>query len=353
MSRVRRTPLFAERGSLCQYVAVVPFLELSDTAKLRRLRTLAESVLAGYGLKNPSIVYHGFETNLMYRVRTESGQRYMLRLASPGWRTLEDLWSEAVWLEALSRDTAIQAPRVIPNREGRYVVQASVPGVPDPWCATLMTWVPGRLLGHFLHARNLEKMGALFAELHDHGITWTPPQGFTSRRFEHWLSRGEPNLLVGDGEACVRFGSARRTLERMHTMVEDAYAAADQRDLRVIHCDLWHDNIKLHGNTLRPFDFEDTVLGYRAHDIAMAMLDLLEATDEERYERLLRAFRAGYEAHLAWPDERIEPFQIGRLLWTLNWVAREEPEWLTESVERHLPVFELYEKTGRVRKPPV
>ncbi len=332
---------------------MVPFHQLSPTAKLRRLRTLAERALAEYDLKNPSIAYHGFETNLMYRVRTDSGQRYMLRLASPGWRTLEDLWSEAVWLEALARDTRIHAPRVIPNRDGRYVVQASVPGVPDSWCVTFMTWVPGRLLGHYLNAPNLARMGALFAELHHHGITWTPPAGFTSRRFEHWLSRGEPNLIVGDAENRIPSGEARRTIERMHTVVEDAYAAVDRRDLRVIHCDLWHDNIKLHRDMLCPFDFEDTVLGYRAHDIAVAMLDLLEATDEGQYEKLLGAFRAGYEAHLAWPDEEMEPFQIGRLLWTLNWIARHEPEWLTDSVERHLPVFETYEKTGRVAKPRV
>ena len=40
-------------------------------------------------------------------------------------------------------------------------------------------------------------------------------------------------------------------------------------DLRVIHCDLWHENVKLHRGRLRPFDFEDTVWGYRLHDLAM------------------------------------------------------------------------------------
>jgi Ser/Thr protein kinase RdoA (MazF antagonist) len=329
-----------------------PFHELSSAAKLRRLRALAESALTEYDLANPSIVFHGFETNLMYRVQAGTGQRYMLRLAYPGWRTLEELGSEAMWLEALARDTTIQAPGVIRARDGRYVVPTSVPGVPDPWNVTLMTWVPGRLLGHYLSRRNLARMGALFAELHCHGITWTRPAGFTTRRFEHWLSRGEPNLIGSDGENRVASGHARGVIERMHHMVEDAYASIDRRDLRVIHCDLWHDNIKVHDGVLHPFDFEDTVLGYRAHDIAMAMLDLLEVTDEERYGELLRAFRSGYEAHLEWPAEPIEPFQIGRLLWKLNWIAQHEAQCLTESVEAHLPVFVSYETTGRVAKPP-
>ncbi|MFN2284497.1 MAG: hypothetical protein ACK2UQ_08740, partial [Anaerolineae bacterium] len=106
-------------------------------------------------------------------------------------------------------------------------------------------------------------------------------------------------------------------------------------------------------DVLHPLDFEDTVWGFRAHDIAMAMLDLLEDTDEARYAILLAAFRRGYEHLMAWPDARIEPFQIGRLLWKINWVACHESKWLVSMVERHVPVFEHYEQTGRITLPAV
>ncbi len=141
-------------------------------------------------------------------------------------------------------------------------------------------------------------------------------------------------------------------LERLHQHVESAYAALDRTDLRVIHCDLWHDNIKLYRGVLQPIDFEDTVWGYRAHDIAMAMLDLLEVTDERRYAVLLAAFRSGYTAYLPWPEAPIAPFQIGRLLWKINWAARYQPQSLNRMVERHVPVFEHYERLGEVIRPP-
>ncbi|MFN2226822.1 MAG: phosphotransferase enzyme family protein, partial [Anaerolineae bacterium] len=288
----------------------------------------------------------------LYRVTTAAGERFMLRLAVPGWRTFEDLWSEAAWLEALHRETSVPVPRMLPARSGAYVLRMDHPGVPTTWNVSLMTWVPGRLLGGYLTERNLAKMGALFAALHHHGATWTPPAGFTTRRFEHWLSRGEENLIVdGGGAAAVLPARAGDVLAWMHQHVEAAYAAIDRADLRVIHCDLWHDNIKLHRGALHPFDFEDTVWGFRAHDIAMAMLDLLEDTDGERYPRLLAAFRRGYEAHLAWPEDPIEPLQVGRLLWKVNWVARRQPEWLGRMVERYVPAFEQYERTGRVVYP--
>jgi Ser/Thr protein kinase RdoA (MazF antagonist) len=314
---------------------------------------MALTTIARYDLPGPELAYHGFDTNLLYRVTSAGGARYMLRLAYPGWRTLEDLRSEAMWLEALARDTSILAPRIIPARDGERVLSIRQPGIPEAWNAMLMSWIPGRLLGYSLTARNLEKMGVLFAALHQHGASWTPPAGFTTRRFEHWLSRGEPNRITGGNPPAGQLPAEWLTLlDDLSCHVEQAYCAIDRADLRVIHCDLWHNNIKLHHGRLHPIDFEDTVWGFRAHDIAMAMLDLLEDTDDTRYPSLLTAYRRGYQAYLPWPDDPIEPFQIGRLLWKVNWVATHHPEWLPGMVERHLPVFSHYQRTGQVVRPP-
>ena len=333
--------------------------DLTLVGKLRRLRGLAGAALAQYELAVARVSYFGWHTNLLYRIDTVPGERLMLRLAYPGWRTADDLRSEAIWLGALARDTSIPVPRVMTARAGEAVLPVSLPGVPAVWHATLMSWVPGRLLGSYLTERNLGKMGELFAELHHHGAAWRPPAGFTTRRFEHWLSRGEDNLIVGGGPAGPGGGAgmalpaqAAALVDRLHERVEAAYAAVDRADLRVIHCDLWHDNIKLHQGALHPLDFEDTVWGFRAHDIAMAMLDLLETIDDDRYPELLGAFRRGYEVHLSWPEERLEPFMVGRLLWKLNWFARRLPQRLPGAVEAHMPVFEHFERTGRLVRPP-
>lgn len=331
-----------------------PYNSLTNPGKLRRLRQLAEFAISQYDLDQPELIYHCFETNLLYRVTTRSGQRFILRLASPGWRTLEDLKAEALWLRAISKDTDIPAPRIISARSGEYVLPTSIPSVPDPWNVSLMTWVPGRLLGGHLNEHNLEKMGALFAQLHQHSGSWTPPAGFSTRRFEHWLSRGEANRILGESlspEAASLPQASRDLLQRMSELAEAAYAAMDRADLRVIHCDLWHDNIKIHRGVLYPFDFEDTVWGFRAHDIAMAMLDLLETAGEERYPALLAAFQRGYSALLDWPTDPIEPLQIGRMLWMINWVARNQSQWLGNMVERHVPAFEHFEKNSQIILP--
>jgi Ser/Thr protein kinase RdoA (MazF antagonist) len=331
-----------------------PYDQLTNRGKLSRLRHLAMVGLSHYDLNDPQITYHGFETNLMFRVTTAVGERFMLRLAYPGWRALADLQSEALWVNALTRETDIPVPEILPGRSGELVLTPSTPEVPDVWPMALMRWVPGRLLGHYLTAPNLEKMGRLFAELHVHGTDWRPPEGFTRRRFEHWLSRGEPDQISGnsddDGMAAIS-PEHQAWIGSMIREVELAYSTIDQSDLRVIHCDLWHDNIKLHQGRLYPFDFEDTVWGFRAHDIAMAMLDLLETVGEARYPGLLGAFQRGYKTLLAWPEDPIEPFQIGRMLWVVNWVARHQPEHLANMIARQIPVFEHFQRTGQVILP--
>jgi hypothetical protein len=43
---------------------------------------------------------------------------------------------------------------------------------------------------------------------------------------------------------------------------------------------------------------------------------------------------------------------MGRLLWKVKWVARHQPQWLGRMVERHTPIFEHYQHTGKVIQPP-
>ena len=129
-------------------------------------------------------------------------------------------------------------------------------------------------------------------------------------------------------------------LRETRQLVDAAYAALDPADLRIIHCDLWHDNVKVQRGQLCPFDFEDTIWGYRLHDIAMAMLDLIEDTDAERYEGLLAAFQRGYARYLAWPEGNMLLLQLGRMLWRLNWIARFQPERLPKLAEFTAALFE-------------
>jgi Ser/Thr protein kinase RdoA (MazF antagonist) len=257
-----------------------------------------------------------------------------------------------MWLGALARDTDIPVPCIQRTPAGEAVVFPQAAGVPTYRHALLMSWLPGVLLGKRLTTKNVTKMGELFGKLHRHGANWQPPEGFTTRRLDQFLSRGEPNALFAEDSLAVFDTQTESLLRQMSEHVAQTYAALDPADLRVIHCDLWHDNIKVYRGQLYPFDFEDTIWGFRLHDIAMALLDLYEDVgNPEEYARLLAAFRSGYEALLPWPEGEMELLMFGRMLWKTNWIARFWPEGLAKTAAFHANLYDHYHKTGELLHP--
>ncbi len=327
--------------------------QLTFRGKLRRLRGLAVDALRQFNIPVVRLQLIGYDTNVMYRVWAEDGQQYALRLANPVWRSAETAVSEMLWLDALANDTDISVPRIMRTPTGESVVTPQAAGAPGDRHALLMSWLPGMLLGRRLTEKNLTTMGELFSKLHLHGANWQPPKEFTTHRFEQMLSRDEPNLLFAKSSLSVYSAQTEARLRQMSEHVAATYAALDPTDLRVIHCDLWHDNIKIYRGQLYPFDFEDTIWGFRLHDIAMAMLDLYEDVKvAERYKRLLTAFRAGYETVLPWPDGEMVLLQFGRMLWITNWQARFWPKGLPKTAEFYANLYDHFCKTGQL-KPPV
>jgi Ser/Thr protein kinase RdoA (MazF antagonist) len=330
-----------------------PFEQLTQRGRTRRLRQLALNALQQYDLDVAQLSLLGMFTNALFRVRTTDGQSYVIRLCTPGWRSETDIRSEMMWLNALASETEIGAPRPIPSRSGEFLIEASVPGAATR-CA-LMTWIPGRRLGKHLTPANLEKMGQLFARLHDFSDRYVPPPGFTTRKMDRVLAREEPDALWGDASAWDGIDPAvRSTIEQVKQRVDEAYRQLyASPGLRVIHHDLWHDNIHLHRGRLYPLDFEDTVWGYPVQDIAMALQDLMQDVPSEAFEPLQAAFRRGYESLLPWPEAypgQIDTFRAGRMLWVANFVARHQRQHLAEHFTWLAQQFQPYLATGLLRK---
>lgn len=299
-----------------------PTEELTPLGILRRQHPLGKLALTHYPIRVRHLTLVSHATNYIYRVTAEDGARYALRLVAPYWRTEADLRAEVMWLDALARDTAIPVPKIVPTSDGERIVHLSPGGGRPDRRAILMTWLPGMSLGRRLNEDNIRKMGVLFAALHIHAGAWDPPADFPAQKFDGFLSRGESEVLFTDRCLAAYVPGDLEVLREAHAYVKRAYAALDPDDLRVIHCDLWHDNIKLCRGELAAFDFEDTIWGFRLHDIAMAMLDLAEEVGVDRYERLLDEFRSGYEPHLPFPEGDMVALQAGRVLWKINWFGR-------------------------------
>ena len=106
--------------------------QLTYRGKVSRVRRLALNALAHYDFQVASLRFLTWWTHPVFRIRTDDGRSYAIRICEPGWRTDTDLLSEAMWLEALDRDSDIGAPTSVATRDGSYFVKATDTGVPQP-----------------------------------------------------------------------------------------------------------------------------------------------------------------------------------------------------------------------------
>jgi Ser/Thr protein kinase RdoA (MazF antagonist) len=235
------------------------------------------------------------------------------------------------------------------------MVQAAIEPVPETRRCMVLSWIPGTALGNPLTEANLYQMGILFARLHAHAAHFLPPPGFTQRKMDSLYARGEEDVLFSPAHQEAFTPRSRVIFEQTRTRVLEAFARryADPAGLRVIHHDLWHGNIKIYRGRLHPLDFEDTVWGYPAQDIAMALQDLMLEVPPERFEPLQSALRQGYESQAAWPEAypgEIDIFRAGRMLWVANYVARFERDYLRPHLERVAPQLGQFLETALLRK---
>lgn len=69
-------------------------------------------------------------------------------------------------------------------------------------------------------------------------------------------------------------------------------------DPMLVHADLHFWNVHIYRDDLYVIDFEDIVLGYPLHDIAICLYYL---RNEENYSDLAAAFQNGYSTERDWP----------------------------------------------------
>lgn len=317
------------------------FAELTNQGKLRRVRRLALAALDHYDLAVSRMTVVSYHLNVLYRVETTDGERYALRISHPTWRDDVELRSELAWLAALARETDIGAHQPLSNRDGELVTTIAVESVPEARRAVLFSWAAGVQLAKWLTNANVEAMGVLSARLHEHAATFTPPDGFTTRRLDCLFPRDEEVVLFTPRFAHLFSPEQRKVfeqaIERAQTELDRLYRSPDPP--RVIHGDLHHENVLVDHGRLQPVDFEDIINAYPIQDIALTFYDFRYFTDPARhgYAALCATFQRGYTSRLPWPQEypgQLDILHLARRIWVANWVLQHE------DAQHHAPFVE-------------
>src|SRR5436309_679082 len=107
---------------------ITPFETLSHRGQIPRLRRVAESALACYGLAGAPVRLLTHRSNTLFSV----GRDYVLRINRPDPPPVARLRGELIWLDALRHDTDLIVPEPVATRDGEWLVSVDGPGLPAP-----------------------------------------------------------------------------------------------------------------------------------------------------------------------------------------------------------------------------
>lgn len=326
-----------------------PLEELSYLGQVRRLRRLAEAVLASYGLGDVTLKLIGYGENTTFRVVAPAAatsandpfveNRYLLRIHRPGYQTDASISSELAWLAAL-RESGLVVPEPVPSNTGELLTKAIAPGVPQPRSCALFRWMRGRKTGKRVRLTHWTALGRLMAQLHGHAMHWPLPPGFTRRRWDWDGLFGDDagfNLAADRVWALLpepRAGRFRAVADQARRVMDELGQGPDAFGL--IHADLFlgeEGNVLFSGGEARPIDFDDCGFGYWVYDLAAALAhwQLAESWPRVRdalldgYTRV-RPFPAGQLAHL---DLFMAARHVSEILWATD-MAQVNPSFREE-----------------------
>ncbi|MGI9605948.1 MAG: phosphotransferase enzyme family protein [Acidimicrobiales bacterium] len=284
-----------------------------------------------FGLTPETVEILSVSENVVCKVTQPGGARVVMRLHRPGYNTLDELNNEVHWVRALGA-AGIPVPTAVPTLDGAFYTAVATGG--EDRHVGVVEWVEGQPVRSSPRAAvelavvdDYRRIGALAAQIRAQSWAWTPPPGFTRRR---WDADG----LAGEQPLWGRFWEVDALTATQQTVVADArhelldelrsLSTEDDR-FGLIHADLHLGNLMADGEHLTIIDFDDAGHGWFAYEVAVA---LHEVSDEPWFDDCRTAMIDGYRAihPLDAVDEAlIETFLVVRSFMVLAWLdARPE-----------------------------
>ena len=281
------------------------------------MMAIVEKALARWGMEGADCRLIAERENRVYRI-DHDGTAYALRLHRPGYCSEAELRSELQWMEAVDAG-GLGVPAPVPSTAGAFL------HVIDGVAVDVLTWLDGQPLGKTgvpLEIGDREELfraiGREMARLHRVSDAWTPPDGFTRRR---WDREG----LLGAAPVWGRFwdnptlsGEDRAVFLRLREVTDAELMAREAAlDFGLIHADLVRENVMLDAGRVQFIDFDDSGFGFRLFDIATTLLRNLTEPD---FDALKTALLTGYLTERDLDLDALDLFMVLRAATYVGWI---------------------------------
>lgn len=297
---------------------------------------VANKALEFYPLSIKEVSLINNEYNATFKVETNEGIQFALRVNINSPRSVANLKAEIAWVNFLKTDARVKVPHPIASSKGDYFVTFPHGDKGFEFKCVLYSWLEGEELGDEPTPEQIRSLGAAMATLHLSSKDFELPADAALPDFKDPMWETEDFLLsaksVLDSDAKALVAQA---LEVIKSEIESLYREHAQQ---IIHADLHGWNVMWHDGDIAVFDFDDCGFGLPIQDLATAIY-YLDTPEQDA------ALKEGYASVAELPpytEDQMQMFMIQRRIILLNYLyetSNEEhramiPEYLEESLRR-------------------
>jgi Ser/Thr protein kinase RdoA (MazF antagonist) len=288
--------------------------------------------------------------NKTFRITTQSGEHYVLRMSHPGRTSVEAVRSELLWLTALRQEAGLPVPEPVRNKRAQEVTVIADVDMPQPCLCALFHWTKGRFLYQTLTPSHLFHVGELMARLHHHATYWQQPTGFTRRRVDtlNPFQQEHDDFNETIAAHVIQMVATLSTPQAgtvVATVIQKTWtilqALGEEPDtFGLIHADFHQNNYLFHHGQAGVIDFDDCGYGHWLYDLAVPLYCLRNHPD---FVALREAFLRGYRRSRSLAREQeayLETFMALRALQDLLWTietrdqATFQDNWQPQMINR-------------------
>jgi len=297
------------------------------------IRAVAERALEQWDLGAARLELISRSENVVFRVDSDCGETFVLRVHRPGYHTLVELNSEQAWNAAL-RLAGISVPHLRRTRAGEYYAIVDVPGTAETRHVSVVDWFEGVTMFEMIQAEanggiqaaHFERLGHLIARMHNVTEQWKPPAWFERHALDADGLMGSAPFWGPFWESSTFTPSQRRIVLDARTVLHAKLSdlRKDSKHYGMIHADLVSSNVLINGDELHAIDFDDAGFGWFIFDLAVVLTDY---ADDPHHDAFRDALVAGYRLERNLEDEWLEllpMLYLVRALSVVGW-AHERP----------------------------
>lgn len=278
-------------------------------------------------------------TNVFYKVYDSAGEVYGLKICQEESNKLEDNLCEVFFLSQLCDKVDFPVPQIVKNKDGMGVTLISSDVFDIPKRTILYKWIEGKEFESNRTEELFFELGRAMAQLHKVTDGVSIPVKIEPKKWDNvFYFRDEG--VVFENEP-FRDGFGNKGIELYSNAIDFAnkhlQTIIEKYPLILLHGDINPWNVLLCDGKLGIIDFEDSILGYPAQDIAV-MLSYYRYHKE--YKEFKVSLLSGYNSEI--PTAKFDEFEleilmIARRLNFINYVLiiQENPwEYINTSLKR-------------------